>query len=363
MKNTNIKNLKIKRKYYKYLTGCEGLSEASINKIESSLAKYEEFTKNEDYGRYNSDKAINYKKWLAVSKFTGKALSVASYHNYLRSLRKFFTWLSSQPGYKRKFIITEINYLKTLKSEDRIALQESFKEYPSLNEVLDLTKSIEIQNEVDLRDRAIISFAALTGMRDSAIASLPLGCIDQKNLIVYQDPKKGVKTKFSKYIVSKIFNFDDELLQFFKEWLTFLKDKNFSAKDPLFPRSKIKKIGNDLCFQKADAIEPIFWQGAGRLRDIFQSRALAAGMKYYHPHTFRALAIDLAITGCKDGRDLKAVSQNFGHENVLTTLGSYAAYNPKRLMEVLDKIDFNLKEEEPDEELVEKIKQLIKYKN
>jgi hypothetical protein len=42
-----------------------------------------------------------------------------------------------------------------------------------------LVDSIVVSNEIDQRDRAMISFTLLSGMRDQAIASLPLGCFDE----------------------------------------------------------------------------------------------------------------------------------------------------------------------------------------
>jgi integrase/recombinase XerD len=131
-----------------------------------------------DFSKFNPDKATKYKKWLRNSKNKGKTIQLCTYNNYLRSLKKFFSWLSLQPGYKSKIIATEICYLKISDSDERIGGQTEGKRYPDIEYVLGLTESIVINNEVDMRDRALISFAALTGIRDTALATLPIGCID-----------------------------------------------------------------------------------------------------------------------------------------------------------------------------------------
>jgi len=61
-----------------------------------------------------------------------------------------------------------------------------------------LVDSIVVSNEIDQRDRAMISFTLLSGMRNHAIASLPLGCIDDAKRLIVQNPRQGVRTKCAK---------------------------------------------------------------------------------------------------------------------------------------------------------------------
>jgi len=70
--------------------------------------------------RFNADKAVDFKKSLNKRQFRGKTISLTTYYTYLRYLRKFFTWLSWQQGYRRKITPDIIDYLKTT---DKVILQ------------------------------------------------------------------------------------------------------------------------------------------------------------------------------------------------------------------------------------------------
>jgi len=80
MINTRYQNEKMKRRYLEWAKEADGYSEKTIQVKESSLWKYEEFTKNEDYRKFNSEKAKSFKKWLDTkkSKSTGKPLNKTS---------------------------------------------------------------------------------------------------------------------------------------------------------------------------------------------------------------------------------------------------------------------------------------------
>lgn len=341
MSNINIRNEVIKKRYFRFLKEAEGYSNLTIDKIEKSILLYESFTNHRDFNDFNSDNAIAYKNWLKEREYNGKLLAISTYRNYLKSLKKFFTWLSGQQGYKSKIKPDSAKYLKISESEDRIATQFIPRKYPTLEEVIQVVDSIEIKSEIDLRDRAMISFAALSGIRAKALITLPIGCFDPETFVIYQNPKQGVKTKFSKLILSTLFKFDEKLFQIVIDWINHLKTKNFNSYDPLFPRNKIKKEVDNLSFDTSDEVEPFFWKDTGSMREVFKKRIQAANLHYYSPHTFRHLTIHLAVKNCKNGEQLKAVSQNFGHENISTTIGSYANHQPDKLSKVLGEIDFS----------------------
>jgi integrase len=357
MARPNIKNEKVKKLFFERLKESQGYCDSTVNSIERAILIYEDFTKKADFATYKPDKAIEFKKWLHKREFKGKTISNSTYRDYLRHISKFFLWLSGQPGYKSKIIADTVNYLKPTEKEERIASQYIPRDFPPLEYVIKLTGSIKANTEIDLRDRAMISFALLSGMRDQAIISLPLGCFDEKKLIVNQDPKRGVKTKFSKHMITTLIVPDEKLLVYVIEWVKILKDKGYGSQDPLFPRAKTDKGEEDLSFETASEVESVFWQGTGRIREIFKKRAEDAGLPYYPPHTFRHLTFDLAFKNCKTGEEIKAISQNFGHENIGTTLSSYANYPQHRLSEIIKNIDFSGK---PKETLEEKFEGILK---
>lgn len=356
---TNLRNERTKREFFKKLKEADGCCEATVNSIENAILLYENFTKREDFQLFTPDKAIEFKKWLIKKEHNGKTIQLTTYHTYLRSLRKFFIWLSGQTGYKSKIKSDYPAYLNISTKEERVANQSTPRNFPSLEYVINLTSSIKINSEIDLRDRALISLTALTGIRDKAISTLCLECFDDTNLIIKQDPKMGVETKFSKFIPTMIFNFDDQLLNNFLEWVKLSKKKGFGSQDPLFPRSKKDQGINNLSFKNATEVEPIFWKGTGRIREIFKHRAKEANLPYFAPHTFRHLAIDLALKSCKNGEQIKAISQNFGHENVATTLYSYANFDTATLHNIIKGIDFSGKEPDTKDKKLDQIRKIL----
>jgi integrase len=352
----NIKNERVKRRFFTWLKEAEGLCNSTISGIEKSILLWEDFTKQADFTSFKPGKVIEFKKWLGRREFKGKRISLTTFHSYLRYLRRFFRWLSLQPGYKSRITPDVVGYLKMSEKDERIATQYVPRQYPPLEYVVKLANSIEIGSEVDLRDRALISFTLLSGMRDKAIVTLPLGCLDEEKLTISQDPRQGVQTKFSKYIPSTIFRFDEKLVEHVQGWVKHLKNRGYGSRDPLFPRSKIGHGEDNLSFEPATEVEPVFWKGTGGVRELFKKRSREAGLPYYPPHTLRHLAVRLALRSCKTGEEIKAISQNFGHEHIATTLSSYANYDPQTLSEILKNLDFSGK---PSETLEDKVDRLL----
>jgi integrase len=233
------------------------------------------------------------------------------------------------------------------------------RKIPNIEYVKKLAGSIIGQTEVNLRDRALIAFTCLTGMRDNAISSLPLKAFDREKLIIYQNPNYGIRTKFAKNITSKVFNFDDILLSYFLEWHNKLKENGFDENAPLFPRSKSKITEGNLSYEPSDEVEPIFWQSGAGVRNVFKHRAEKAGLEYYPPHTYRHLAIRLALAKATNGEEFKAVSQNFGHEDVSTTLSVYGNLGQAELIDRLSVIDSRKKYVSEDSEKLMQIKKLL----
>ncbi len=340
---TKITNEKVKRAYFNYLDGAQGFSKLSIEAIEKALWKYEEYSKEADFGKFNDKAAKGFKEWLAARKGgrSGDGLSLATQYHLLRHLKDFFSWLSGQPGYKSRIDPFDVQYLKLDKKKARMATAAPRQEFPSLEYVQTLCRSITPKTEVDQRDRALIAFTLLTGMRDKATITLPLECFDTEKLLIHQDPDKGVQTKFSKTMTTKIFRFDEELLKYVLDWFRFLKERKlFNNRDPLFPRTKLEqKSETDLCFEGTD-VEPVFWSTTQGIRNVFKRWAEAAGMRYYSPHKFRHTATVEAFKHVRTAEELRAISQNFGHENIGTTFSTYGKLADYQVEDIIARINF-----------------------
>ena len=352
---TNYQNEVIKRKYEKYLKEANGLVESSIRIALSALSELDEFCKGKDYGCFiSTEQAIAFKEWLR-----GKTKSLTGYTSKCKQVQKFFRWLHQQKGFHNKITVEVIDYLNLSKKDKALARCGKIKNIPTLAYVKKLISTIPPDTEVNKRDRALIAFTCLTGARESALVSLPIMAVNIEKMFVEQNPLDGVKTKFTKHITSKIFNFDEDLVKCVKEWYQVLQTKGFKPTDPFFPQSKPLKIEGNLSFMPSVEVIPSFWNNGGIILKIFSSRAKKANMEYYSPHRYRDLAIRLALGKARNGGEIKAISQNFGHEYVATTLASYANYRQDQLIQKLSEIDNRKEIKGEDSETLRKIKQLI----
>jgi len=343
MSKNKLQNEQIKRKYFNWLREAEGYSKPTLTAIEKAIWKYEEFSKNADYKEFSAKKAQLFKKWLGTvhNSTTQKVLSLSSQYHVLRHIKAFFTWLSGQAGYKSRVKINDVSYLRLSKEDSRKATSPTLPKHPTIEYIKKLC-SFEVHDEIGQRDRALIAFTALSAMRDKAIITLPIGCFNPETLVVNQDPKFGVRTKFSKHIQSTLFSFDEQLTEFVLDWERFLrKAKFFKNSDPLFPRTKVALKSKVQHAFVAKGVEPIYWQKASAMRKIFKKRSQEMKLDYFSPHKFRHFAISQAQKYVHSAEELKAVSQNVGHANVNTTFTSYGGMGDARAAEIISGMSFD----------------------
>jgi integrase len=199
--------------------------------------------------------------------------------------------------------------------------------------------------------------AILTGIRDRALVSLSLRHLDltKTTPLVRQEPDR-VETKFSKSINTYFFPLGGDLNDMVVQWIEELCTVHlFAPNDPVFPRTKVGQ-GEDMSFQ-VTGIEPIHWSDASPVRTIFMEAFARAELPYFPPHSFRHTLGHLMQTACRTPEQIKAWSQNLGHENIATTLTSYGTIDPHRQGDVIAGISLEAKE--PDSEVLTKIRELL----
>ncbi len=104
MANHNPSNERMKRQYFVYLKEAKRHGEATVDAVAKALSRFEADTKFRDFKVFHFEQAIAFKNRLADqdSKATGVRLSKATLHSTLGHLKRFFQWLSWQPGYKSR---------------------------------------------------------------------------------------------------------------------------------------------------------------------------------------------------------------------------------------------------------------------
>jgi integrase len=188
-------------------------------------------------------------------------------------------------------------------------------------------------SDIHLRNRALVAFTWLTGVRDGALASLKVKHVNIAEGRLNQDPRE-VKTKNSKAQITTFFPVGGSARQIVEHWVEFLtKERLWGHDDPLFPATLVEH-GPDRQFQ-AGGLARKHWSNASAIRAIFREAFEAAGLPAFNPHSFRHALAMMGERTCKTPEDFKAWSQNLGHEQVLTTFASYGEVAPHRQAEII----------------------------
>lgn len=335
MKKHNPVNERIKRKYFTFLKEAKRYSEPTVDAAAKALSRFETHTRYRDFKTFHFKQAVAFKRHLSQQngKQSGKKLSKATLNTTLTQLKRFFQWLSMQPGYKSRIHYSDAEYFNLSEKDTRIATAKRQQKVPTIEQIKHVIDTMPFKTEIEMRNRALIAFTLLTGARDSAIASMKLRHIDTVTGFVNQDARE-VKTKFSKTFNTFFFPVGEELLEIVSEWVAFLRDeKLWGNGDPLFPSTRIE-VGTSRKFEAA-GVKKDHWSTATPIRRIFRDAFTDAGLPYFNPHSFRNTLVQFGEKVCKTPEQFKAWSQNLGHEKVLTTFLSYGEVACQRQGEII----------------------------
>jgi integrase/recombinase XerD len=358
MRRYNPKNERIKKDYFRFLKEADRKSDSTIDGVRKAISRYETYTGLKDFATFNREQAVAFKKNLANTKAerTAEPLAKATLHASINALKGFFKWLSCQPGYKLRIRVTDIEYLNLSDKEVRAARAPVLKRVPTLEQIEKVVLSMPTGSVIERRDRAVVAFTIVTGMRDNAIASLRLKHIDLDRGLAVQDPRE-VRTKFSKKIITYFFPVGDNLTQVVADWVRELReDLLYGHDDPLFPRTKIAQ-DQDRAFSVV-GLEPSLWAKADPIRKIFRKAFEGAGLPYFNPHSFRDTLVRLGKRLCRTPEEFEAWSKNLGHEHMLTTFRSYGSIDPHRQGELINAIGSDRNDENKLDQLMELVQDL-----
>jgi integrase/recombinase XerD len=206
--------------------------------------------------------------------------------------------LAIQPGYKSLNSYTDTEYFNLSEKEVRIATARRVTAVPTLEQIKHVIETMTNHSAIERRNPSLIAFTLLTGARDSSIASMKLKHIDLHGNCVFQDARE-VNTKFSKIFTTYFFPFGDEILEIVKDWVIPISQRHH----PYAPFLK----------------KPLKWLAClTSIHTVLGKRWLRLGRLFANRH-----------------KNLKAWSQNLGHEGVLTTLYSYEHVQEQRQGEIL----------------------------
>lgn len=335
MTKHNANNVRIKHKYFVHLKEAHGLSVQSVDAVAGAINRFEIDTKHRDFKDFHVEQAIAFKKHLSEQKGqrSGKNLSKATMHAILTQLRQFFIWLSQRPGYEKNIKYSDTDYFKLSKNDTHIAMAHRVKLWPTLEQVKHVISSMPSNSVIERRDRAIVAFALLTAARVNAIKSMKLEHIDLQAGCFHQDARI-VETKFGKTFTTFFFPVGDEILEIVVDWVRYLREELlWGNDDPVFP-STLRGIDATKLFEVA-GIERKHWSGTSPIRAIFRKAFVSTGLPYFNPHSFRDTLVHHGMNDRLSPEQMKAISQNLGHEKILTTVLNYGEVSYQRQGEII----------------------------
>lgn len=332
-KRTN-NNVRMISRFLEWMYHSRGRADSTIDQIAASLTDFETFNAAKDHRNFKGEWARRYKKDLSnrTSKRTGEKLAVTSVNSRLDHLRSFFEWLSDQPGYRSRVIRSDVSDFSPLNNDRRAAVSRPRRKIPSLEQVRHIVFSMPGDNEIQMRNRALVAFVLLTGARADAAASFPLGKLDVQGKCAFFDGRV-VRTKNRKGYTADFFPVGADIEFIVVTWEAYLREqKLFGPSDPLFPATLT--MPKDRLFA-AHGISREFWKSSEPIRRIFEQACENAGLPYFNPHSVRTTLGLLAQKLCTTAEEMKIMSQALGHESVETTFRSYGEVGPVRQAELM----------------------------
>jgi integrase len=332
---SNPKNDRLKRDYLIWFREAKQRSPATVDQARYAIDRFEAYIGFKGFETFNREQAMGFKHALmeAIAERSGKPISLSTVHHMLQAIKDFFAWLHNKPGFRRAIRLHDIAYFNLTKGEERQAHTFKPKDYPSVEEFVRAIRAMPADSELDRRDRAMMAMLLLTGMRDAALIGLKMRDVDTARRYIFQDPRHA-QTKFRKPIHTFLLVIEGAVDQIFFEWIQFLQtEKQFGPDDPVFPKTKVAQ-GREQSFE-AVGFGREHWADASPVRRIFREAFRRIGRPFSKPHTVRNTLVQYAYQQKFTAEQMKALSQNLGHDSPMTTFGSYGALSRERQGEII----------------------------
>lgn len=333
MPEFNPLNEKLKKQYEDALLHGRHRERRTVEAAWKAINLFEAFTGRQPFTTFSTEQAKGFKNWLAKQENDkGEPLSLATVRATLSNVRDFFLWLVIHPQFSRKMDGRATEFLRLSTNDDRAGRASKPRTAPTVEQVRQALLAMPNASMIDKRNRALMAFTALTVVRDAALISLKLGDVDVVKRTVWQDPKH-VKTKFRKGILTAFMPVDPLWEEIVLNWVSHIRQAGMGDADPLFPSTEVHNNPETLCLEVV-GLSRQHWSNANPVRVIFRGAFKAAGLPYFHPHTFRNM---LAVWGMEHCTQLeyKALSQNMGHEHAMTTYNAYGFLMPEKQVQLV----------------------------
>ncbi|MCD8498102.1 MAG: site-specific integrase [Alphaproteobacteria bacterium] len=328
MAGFNPLNERFKKQYEDALIHGSYREPRTVDAVWKAINLFEQSTGLKDFTTFNAEQAKSFKVWLIKQKNVKDVpLSLSTVRSTLGHVREFFRWLATHPQGIRKVDGSAVGYLRLSNNDERAGRATRESPPPTIEEVRQALQAMPVGNDIEKRNRAIMAFTALSGVRDAALISLKMKDVDLPKREIWQDPRH-VRTKNRKGITTFFMPFDPLWEEIVVDWITYARDQlGMKDNDPLFPKERVENNPEKMKFESA-GLSREHWANASAVRDIFKNAFLLAGVPYYRPHSFRKMLVIWAMDNCSQIQ-VKAISQNLGHEHAMTTYNSYGTLSQR----------------------------------
>lgn len=335
MNRHSKKTLRMKRNYLIWLQEARGLSASSVDKAAASIDRFTDWLGSRPLTAFHVDWARGFKQHLdkATAPKTARPLSASTIDHTLRAVKGFFSWLADRPGYKSRIRHADVEYFNPPKRTATSARGTTWRPHASPEQLRHVLSMMPTDTVLARRDRAVVAFLFLTGCRDGAAATVRLANVDLKaGCVHFRGPE--VETKFGKVFTTWFLPVGDGVREILDDWVRELRDDHlWGPDDPLLLSTRVG-LGPDRRFGPL-GLDRAPWSNGTRICKIYREAFAAAGLPGFPAHSVRHTLSELGAQICGTIEEMKAWSQNLGHEDVMTTLKSYGTVAPGRQAELL----------------------------
>jgi integrase/recombinase XerD len=161
----NSANERVKRRYLQHLKETKGRDESSLDAVAKAIDRFEDYSKFRDFKKFHVEQVRAFKVHLRTTRNvrTGQPLSASTIYSTFAALKAFFAWLSQQQGYRSRIKLADAEYFNSPDNLSRVATARRYKACPSVKQVRLMIEAVPASTEIQLRDRALIAFALLSG--------------------------------------------------------------------------------------------------------------------------------------------------------------------------------------------------------
>lgn len=237
----NPKNELVKSKFLEMLENAKGRDPKTVNSYANAIYEFEVSTNFKDFKKFEVRQAINFKEFLSNKKNqrTGQNISKSYLQHYCAHVKDFFKWLATQKEYEKFIEKDDAEYFTLTRNDRNKAMATNYQESYTLEEILSTIRKMPSGNEIEMRNKAMISLCLLTMPRISALQSLRVGSVkyfkEDDVWALMQNPNL-VNTKFSSNITAFFIGHLQDIYDNVLKWIDYLRSKDFTDLCPLFPK-------------------------------------------------------------------------------------------------------------------------------